>query len=46
MIFMIFAPVSVKSLEEHECEDRCVEKMSQYGYQSTQLHLMTMTMKK
>ena len=40
MIFSIFAPVGVKSLKEHKCEGRRVEKMGQYGNQSTQLHLM------
>ena len=40
---MIFAPVGVESLEEHEHEGRRVEKVSQYRYQTTQLHLM-MTM--
>ena len=44
MIFSIFAPVGVKSLKEHKGEGRCVEKMSQYGNQTTQLHLMMMMM--
>ena len=37
-------PVRVKSLEEHEGEGSRVEEMSQYGYQSTQLHLMMIMM--
>ena len=40
IIFMIFAPVCVKSLEEHEGEGGGVKKMSQYRYQPTQFHLM------